>query len=84
MDGQKRPLHVFLHSAESPVFSTGDVMINGFNRIKACFSDSPFIIIPINIENTSNKIMPITYAINAWLAGEDSLMFNAAKRKTFR
>jgi hypothetical protein len=29
-------------------------------------------------------MMPITYAINAWLTGEDSLIFNTAKRRTFR
>ena len=59
-------------------------MVSGFKRIKACFSDSPFIIIPISIENASNKMMPITYAINAWLAGEDSLIFNTAKCRIFR
>ena len=59
-------------------------MVSGFKRIKACFSDSPFIIIPISIENASNKMMPITYAINALLVDKDSLIFKTAKCRIFR
>lgn len=79
MGGHERHFHFFLHGLELPVFRTSDELSTGFERIRACLSASAFIIIPMNIESTSKRMRPMTYARNVSLTGEGSLILNAAR-----
>ena len=79
MGGHGRHFHFFLHGSESPIFRTSDELSTGFKRIRAFLSASPFIITPMNIESTSKRMRPMTYARDVSLTGEDSLILNAAR-----
>ena len=79
MGGHERHFHVFLHGSEFPVFRASDELSTGFKRIRACLSASAFIIIPMNIESTSKRMRPMTYARNVSLTGEDSFILTAAR-----
>ena len=79
MGGHERHFHFFLHGLELPIFRTSDELSTGFERIRACLSASAFIIIPMNIESTSKRMRPMTYARNVSLTGEGSLILNAAR-----
>ena len=79
MGGHERHFHFFLHGSEFPVFRASDELSTGFKRIRACFSASAFIIIPMNIESTSKRMRPMTYARNVSLTGEDSFILTAAR-----
>ena len=81
MGGHERHFHFFLHGSESPIFRTSDELSTGFKRIRACLSASAFIIIPMNIESTSKRMRPMTYARNVSLSGEDLFILNAARRE---
>ena len=79
MGGHERHFHFFLHGSEFPVFRAYDELSAGFKRIRACLSASAFIIIPMNIESTSKRMRPMTYARNVSLTGEDSFILTAAR-----
>ena len=79
MGGHERHFHFFLHGLELPIFRTSDELSTGFERIRACLSASAFIIIPMNIESTSKRMRPMTYARNVSLTGEDLFILNAAR-----
>ena len=81
MGGHERHFHFFLHGSEFPVFRASDELSTGFKRIRACLSASAFIIIPMNIESTSKRMRPMTYARNVSLTGEDLFILNAARRE---
>ena len=78
MGGHELHFHFFLHRSEFPIFRASDELSTGFKRIRACLSASAFIIMPMNIESTSNRMRPMAYAISVSLTGEDSLILNAA------
>ena len=75
----ERHFHLFLLGSELPIFRTSDELSTGFKRIRACLSASAFIIIPMNIESTSKRMRPMTYARNVSLTGEDSFILTAAR-----
>ena len=79
MGGHERHFHFFLHGSEFPIFRASDELSTGFKRIRACLSASAFIIMPMNIESTSKRMRPMTYARNVSLTGEDSFILNAAR-----